>query len=176
MSCTVLALPYALAWVVGAVVTAAISSTENGVNEMTQQHYIENKIACENVPEVITDKYITEREFETPFVDKELLEKTLEEHGATKVNESGAVVVYKVDNYTLTFRKASEDKPYILKVACLNTDNADEKLDELNSEYAMNVQENAYLQIVDRLKNNNMQIESEEVSEDNTIVLTINID
>ena len=40
----------------------------------------------------------------------------------------------------------------------------------------MNVQESVYLKILDKLKNNNMQLESEEVEDDNTIVLTVNLD
>ena len=42
--------------------------------------------------------------------------------------------------------------------------------------YALNVQEDAYLHIIDKLKENNMQIEEEEVMDDNTIVLTVNIE
>ena len=177
MSCTVLALPYALAWVIGAVVTAAVSNTnEHTTGQNLQRSYVETTPVCSDIPEVITDKYITEKEFETPFTDKEILKKTLEEHGAVDINENDSVVVCRVENYTLTFRKSEEDKPFRLKVACLNTDNAEAKVEDLNSEYALNVQENAYLQIIDKLKDNNLQIESEEVSEDNTIVLTINLD
>ena len=40
----------------------------------------------------------------------------------------------------------------------------------------MNVQESVYLKILDKLKSNNMQLESEEVEDDNTIVLTVNLD
>ena len=68
------------------------------------------------------------------------------------------------------------DKPYFLRISCQNTDNAEEKLGDLSSEYALNVQEEAYLNIVDKLKENNMQIEDEEVMDDNTIVLTVNLD
>ena len=50
------------------------------------------------------------------------------------------------------------------------------KVGDLSGEYAMNVQEDAYLHIIDKLKDNNMQIEQEEAMEDNTIVLTVNID
>jgi hypothetical protein len=40
----------------------------------------------------------------------------------------------------------------------------------------MNVQEDAYMHIMEKLKENNMQVEEEEVMDDNTIVLTVNID
>ena len=61
-------------------------------------------------------------------------------------------------------------------ITCLSTDNAEEKVNDLNSEYALNVQEEAYLSIVNKLKDNNMEVEEEEVLDDNTIVLTVNID
>ena len=55
-------------------------------------------------------------------------------------------------------------------------DNIEEKVNDLNSEYALNVQEDAYLGIVEKLKENNMEIEEEEVLDDNTIVLTVNLE
>ena len=69
-----------------------------------------------------------------------------------------------------------EDKPYFIKISCLETDNAEEKVKDLESEYTLNVQEEAYLNIIDKLKENNMEIEEEEVQDDNTIVLTINLE
>ena len=76
----------------------------------------------------------------------------------------------------LTFEKPSADKPYNVRISCLEHNNAEEKLNDLNGEYALNVQEDAYLHILDKLKENNMQIEQEEVMDDNTIVLTVNIE
>ena len=109
-------------------------------------------------------------------MDKEILRKTLEEHGVTNITEWENGMAGDVDNYKLTFEKPSEDKPYNLIISCRENDNAEEKVGDLNSEYAMNVQEDAYMHIIDKLKENNMQIEEEEVMDDNTIVLTINID
>ena len=63
-----------------------------------------------------------------------------------------------------------------MKISCLETESSEEKVDDINSEYALNVQEDAYLQIINKLKENNMEIENEEVQEDNTIVLTINLE
>ena len=40
----------------------------------------------------------------------------------------------------------------------------------------MNVQEESYLSIIEKLKENNMTVESEEVLEDNSIVLTVNLE
>ena len=164
MSCTVVALPYALMWVVGAIATAAASTAVENKNE--DFFDFEDNNINENCTEdrVITEKHFIEKNFETPFMDKEILMKTLEEHGVRNIFEWESGISGEVENYKLTFEKPSADKPYNVRISCLN------------GEYALNVQEDAYLHILDKLKENNMQIEQEEVMDDNTIVLTVNID
>ena len=183
MSCTVIAVPYALMWVVGAIASAAATAAA-AKSSNAKQNY-NNDLASlgifnetENCGEdhVITEKHFIEKTFETPFMDKAILLKTLEEHGVTNITEWENGLSGDVDNYKLVFEKATEDKPYNVKIHCLEHDNAEEKVSDLNNEYAMNVQEDAYLHILDKLKENNMQIEQEEVMDDNTIVLTVNID
>lgn len=174
MSCTVVAVPYALMWVVGAIATAAATSVNNDENidifnlETTEENCTEDR--------VITEKHFIEKTFDTPFMDKSILMKTLEEHGVKNIFEWETGLSGEVDNYKLSFEKTAEDKPYNLRISCLENANAEEKAGDLCGEYALNVQEDAYLHIIDKLKENNMQIEEEEVMEDNTIVLTVNID
>ncbi len=179
MSCTVVAVPYALMWVVGAIATAAATAAEDTKSKNYNPDIFnlasENNDNCTE-DRVITEKHFIEKTFETPFMDKEILKKTLEEHGVTNFAEWENGFAGDVDNYKLIFEKPAEDKPYNLKITCPERDNAEEKAGDLNSEYALNVQEDAYLHIIDKLKENNMQIEEEEVMEDNTIVLTVNID
>jgi len=179
MSCTVIAVPYALMWVVGAIATAATTAAATNADNSNQNDDVLNLISHDdNCSEdyVITDKHFIEKTFETPFMDKEILRKTLVEHGVTNISEWDNSISGEVDNYKLIFEKFGEDKPYNVRITCLEQDNAQEKVDDLNSEYALNVQEDAYLHIIDKLKENNMQIEEEEVMDDNTIVLTVNID
>lgn len=190
MSCTVFALPYALAWVVGAVITgaAALHDADNLANysspDYTSTYDTDRIIAeygrlnnnCEDV-HVIDEQHFIEKTFETPFVDKDLLMKTLEEHGVSDIQENEfGKIIGRIDSYSLNFVKQEADKPYSLKISCLETDNAEEKIGDLSSEYALNVQEDAYLNIVEKLKANNMEIEDEEVMDDNTIVLTVNLE
>ena len=117
-----------------------------------------------------------EKTFETPFMDRDILLKTLEEHGVKNISKWENGIAGDVDNYKLTFEKPAADKPYNLRISCLENTDAEEKVSDLSGEYAMNVQEDAYLHIIDKLKENNMQIEEEEVMDDNTIVLTVNIE
>ena len=179
MSCTVIAVPYALAWVVGAVATAAAAAIENAHNKSMENEFsFLESTNCNNNEEVhtITTEHFIEKDFETPFVDNELLIKTLEEHGVNNINNNGNEIFGSVDNYNLTFKRNSSDEPYKVRISCKENENASSKLDDLNSEYAMNVQEDAYLHIVEKLKDNNMSIEEEVVEDDNTIVLTVNIE
>ena len=183
MSCTVVAIPYALMWVVGAIASAAVTSASVGIQNADQittpedvfDFNREQTKECEDT-HIITEKHFIEKTFETPFMDRDILMKTLEEHGVKNIFEWESGISGDVENYKLTFEKPAEDKPYNLKITCLERDSAEEKAGDLNNEYAMNVQEDAYLHIIDKLKENNMQIEEEEVMEDNTIVLTVNIE
>ena len=178
MSCTVIAVPYALMWVVGAIATAAATAANNTQENANLKELTSIYNEAENCTEdhIITEKHFIEKTFETPFMDRDILRKTLEEHGVSDIKEYDSIISGTVDNYKLVFTKTAEDKPYNLKISCLEQDNAEEKVGDLNSEYALNVQEDAYLHIIDKLKENNMQVEDEEVMDDNTIVLTVNID
>jgi len=177
MSCTVLALPYALAWAVGAVISAtAISKTAVDANE---NKIYNNRFAkeenCEDI-NYITAEHFIEKDFETPFVEKNLLIKTLEEHGVKNIIESDTHISGQVDSYNLNFSRNNTNEPFNLRISCSEKDNAEEKLSDIGNEYTMNVQEDAYLHIIEKLKENNMQIEEEEVMDDNTIVLTVNVE
>lgn len=180
MSCTVVAVPYALMWVVGAIAAAAAEAAvaKQVVDNYNPDIFNLNTEENDNCTEdrVITEKHFIEKTFQTPFMDKEILKKTLEEHGVKNIFEWEMGLSGEVDNYKLSFEKPDADKPYNLKITCLEHQNAEEKAGDLTSEYAMNVQEDAYLHIIDKLKENNMQIEEEEVMDDNTIVLTVNIE
>ena len=183
MSCTVLALPYAIAYAIGCFAAGAVSlsnhyNKELGMDGLDFSENIENvNIAqpCDEV-QVISDKHFIEKSFETAFMDKEILMKTLEEHGIRSISENLGQITGCIDNYSLTFEKMEADKPYFMRISCTETDNAEEKFVDLSNEYALNVQEESYMNIVDKLKQNNMEIEEEEVLDDNTIVLTVNLE
>lgn len=184
MSCTVIAVPVLLFQAIGAVIAASAAAgiandVASTMDSIEKEKHLLNNDDCDDV-HVITAKHFMEKSFETVFMDKDILIKTLEEHGVVNIKsgevwESGKISG-QVGSYNLNFTKESEDKPYFLTVTCLDSDNAEEKLNDLSGEYALNVQEETYLSIVDKLKDNNMELESEEVLDDNTIVLTVNLD
>ena len=177
MSCTVIALPYAIFMIVSSVAASIVEKASENNNSIGELDTIFNQeISCEDI-ERITEEHFIEKNIETVFMDKNLLIKTLTEHGINNVQEflSGEIVG-SIDGYKFCFMKPSEDKPYSLKISAKQSENVDEKVEDLNSEYALNVQEDTYLSVVENLKNNNMEIESEEVMDDNTIVLTVNLE
>lgn len=173
MSCTVLALPYALAWIVGNLVIAGVAESKNKIVQNVKQS---ETIPCDEV-QIISEKHFIEKSFETPFMDKALLIKTLEEHGANGINETdfGQIKCF-CDHYELIFERTNANNPYYVRIKALDTDDTESKLNDLNSEYAVNVQEASYNSIVSKLEENNLEIENEEVCDDNTIVLTVNLE
>lgn len=177
MSCTVVALPILLAEVIGAIIVGDVAV--GSAKESERLRILENNNLNEDI-HVINAQHFIEKSFETAFMDEGVLIKTLEEHGVTNIQkgeewEKGKLTG-QVDSFNLSFEKPSPDKPYYLTITCKESDNAEEKLNDLSGEYALNVQEETYLSIIEKLKDNNMELEDEEVLDDNTIVLTVNID
>ena len=175
MSCSVVAIPWALYAIVPAIIGAAVR-LEAALEEKADNPDYSIHHAPENTYVFPVDE-IVNKEYETQFMDKDILLKTLEEHGVTNIQEMpNGSITGNIDNFSMEFVKHSPELPYVLKLACKEQDCANEKVGDISSEYALNVQEAAYLSIVEKLKENNMQIENETVEDDNTIVLTINLE
>ena len=122
------------------------------------------------------------KEFDTVFVDRDVLIKTLNEHGAENIYYEGENISCEMEGFMLDFYKpeATEEQafpPYRMKITtkCKESE-LQSFVDDLNSEYRLNTQEENYVKIKERLDKQNLKIEEEEVFEDNTIVLTVNID
>ena len=106
MSCTVLAVPYALAWIIGTVVTAV--ATEINENNKKKENVTQpvitdiSQAVCDDV-KIISEANFMEKSLETPFMDKEILIKTLEEHGVQNITEEFGKIKGIVDTYSLSF-------------------------------------------------------------------------
>ena len=188
MSCTVVAIPFALHYIVGAIFAAAtlpvVIASAEAEREVFGDVDIKDSVIedikleqrkCED-DVVITEQNFINKTFETPFVDKNILLKTLEEHGFSNIQETEGKITAEYQNYSVQFEKESEEKPYNLLIRYAIEDDVYGKMRDLNEEYSMNVQEESYISIIEKLKNNNMELESEEVLDDNTIVLTVNLE
>ena len=171
MSCTVLAIPIAIAWLASSVIIpiATTVAVENAKKEGAKE---EN---CEDI-HIFTEKALLSNTFETPFNDIEVLIKTLEEHGVDITERSDCKVVGVCDKYILSFEKSDFEKPFYLTAKYDDEKLFTETLNDLNTEYSVNVQESTYLSLLEKLKENNLEIAEEEVLEDNSIVLTVNLE
>ena len=118
---------------------------------------------------------ICNKEFSTIIMDKEALLKTLEEHGATNIIEIQGDISCECEAFHLDFYKKINE-PYSVRISYQNEEEVNELLKDLGNEYSTNAQEISYNKIVERLRNQNLQIENEEVYDDDTIVLTVNLE
>ena len=114
---------------------------------------------------------------ETRFSDPVLLEKTLNEHGFSVVKqENGSMhVVTPVGSVEFFYSKDSGSywaRAYDL----VDEEQLAVQMGEVNDEYMLNVQKNNYLMLKDQIEeSSNMSLEDEEILEDDTILLTINL-
>lgn len=115
-------------------------------------------------------------DFDTIIMDKATLLKTLIEHEAKNIVEKDNQVFCDCENFYLEFYKVDESKPYKLTVSCLEQKGLKEFLENISSEYTTNSQEASYNKIKTRLEEQHLEIEEEEIFDDNTIVLTVNLE
>ena len=149
----------------------------NDINEEMKSILNKQK---ENITKEDLEKLIS-KEYQTTFVDKDLLMKTLEEHGCENMDFSNGVITCSLENFKFEFYKdntleGEEKNAFRMKIT---TSCSDEELaqliDDINSEYTMNTQEESYIKIKERLEQQGLRINEEEILEDDSIVLTVNI-
>ncbi len=184
MSCTISALPFGLLYAVVSSIAYGIKTERESkeIQKTINEREIKDRIN-EQLKESLTNPAEITREniekicneYETVFMDRELLTKTLQEYGIQTLQVSKNQVEADIENFHLDFFREDENVPFKLKVTC--DQNCDDTviIEDLSSEYGMNAQEESYIKIKERLAQKNLQIDEEEVLEDNSIVLTVNI-
>lgn len=116
------------------------------------------------------------KELKTNIVNKDVLLKTLNEHDAAIVSTENNKIICAYGDLTLIFTKNQELEPYYLGVQYISENALNNFIKEINEEYTANVQEASYNEILENLKNQNYEIDEEEILDDNTIVLTVNLE
>ena len=114
--------------------------------------------------------------FDTIIMDEETLLKTLIEREAENIVRQDNKILCDCDGYFLEFQKTNKNKPYKLIIGCREQDNLKELVRNIGEEYTTNSQEASYNKIKSRLEEQELEIETEEIYEDNTIVLTVNLE
>ncbi len=171
MSVTVTAVPFLLfSTIVPACITMVAGvvdavQTGNNIDQSEKLHLSEEAI-----------KKIFNRKFETVIVDKDTLIKTLVEHGANNVSETENSVSCDLEAFHLNFVKDNQEAPYGLVISYNEEKGLDELVENISSEYTTNAQEASYNKIKERLEAQKLTIESEEVLDDDSIVLTVNLE
>ncbi len=121
------------------------------------------------------EENIQEKSFPTNFVDEKLLIKTLVDYGInTQVFKDGTIQC-NVDNTSLIFHKENSSNYEVKIIGNSQIRGVYEQLNAIDEEYKKNVQSYTYNKVVEKLKQTNMEIQSEEVMEDDSLLLTINI-
>jgi hypothetical protein len=112
--------------------------------------------------------------FPTNFRDGELLFRTLKEFGANPIRQGDAIQC-KVENTTLIFRQ-HQDAPFHVEIQnAPDLRKVFEYLSDVDEDYKRCLQSLVYEKLKKRAAEKNLTIESEEVLEDNSIVLTLGI-
>ncbi len=113
---------------------------------------------------------------ETIFSDAALLEQTLREHGLSFTAASPNEYTVSTDAGVLRYFRASADVPFQLEAT--GVDDMEELLDSLDAlenEYGRNVQKFTYDKVMCSLAQYGMTVDREEVLEDDSILLTLNL-
>jgi len=178
MSLTVTSAPFLL---LSGLLTTMVETQRKLNNDTKEFEKLNNKLSELMKNDTITEEMVEEitKEYTTVFMDKDVLLKTLSEHGAQNIEVLEDNIICTLDCFAIEFMKKNDENnnAYIMKLrANCNQDRVKELLDDINAEYAMNTQEETYIKLKERLDKQGLQIDEEEVLEDNSIMLTINID
>lgn len=114
--------------------------------------------------------------YSTNYTDKMVLINTLTEHGAEEILEQYGEISCKLFGMEMIYYKNNSESAYTLDITRVsNKDECQDLINDLNDEYALNIQEVTYNKIKERLDKENLRLESESVLEDNSIILTIEV-
>ena len=187
MSCTLVLVPAVMGanlmvslittLVAGAAVSTAAGAMSSLFVEKNQSQNTDNveQMMIANAMNKQYDQYTAIcSQYKTAFKDENLLIKTLNEHGVQNITTQDGKIYGTLEALKFEFEKDSEGL-YEMHI----THNEGEDLsvvDELNDEYQTNVQEQSYMNIKKNLEKQNMKIDTEEVLEDNTIMITVNLE
>lgn len=114
----------------------------------------------------------------TQIRDQKRLELILTEMGCEISYECEKMVVWKDENlYLFDVMKSEENMAFHAFTAkATGTDKLQAMVDEINKACIRNVQDEVYQNLMNNAKISGMQIESEEIEDDNTVVLTFVIE
>lgn len=111
---------------------------------------------------------------ETRMKDEELLEAALSNYGCKSV-VTGETIDSTLNGARILFERNEQDIFEAVFVGGISTDHARTFVAELDEEYAQLVQQQVYENLLSRARQRGLVMESEEVQEDNSIVVTFKV-
>lgn len=112
---------------------------------------------------------------ETNFSDLFMLKKALEEHGYC-VEENNNELIVKTSNGLLNYKYNNERNAFDLSITEIqNIDAFMDELEMLDSEYIANIQTHTYQTLKYNIAQQNCSVISEEVLDDNSILIRIDV-
>ncbi len=187
MSVTIISIPMLLISAAAGIIQSTMEAAENRNSERAfhkENQRLNYDLSKERIKEALKEAHpeckeadleMLSKEYATNFLDADILGKTLKEYGFTDLKVSDLEINCKLQNALVSFVRISKEEPFALRIDSVE-ENTDEIANDINSEYALNVQEQTYNKIKERLKNRNLEINEEEVLEDDSIMLTVYID
>ena len=125
---------------------------------------------------LINNKSSQSYTYKTNYTDKGILINTLTEHGAKNISEKNENITCELFGMQMTYSKNNSSENYNLIIdRVTNKTECEGLISELNEEYGLNIQEMTYKKILERIESENLHLESEEVLDDSSIVLTIEV-
>ena len=114
---------------------------------------------------------------QTRFADKQMLVKTLTEHGFEVQELENGDVVLTTNAGKIRYFLDTQTGSYLMQCYDLKSDaELEEHEAEIEEEYLLNVQKSTYLMLKEKVgARDDMELESEEFMEDGTVLLTINV-
>lgn len=110
----------------------------------------------------------------TKIKDIKLLEETLKIYGCKNVL-TGANLETKLDKARVIFEKDENEVFNVVFLGNISLEKAKEFISDINDEYTKLVQEQVYQKLLKNASERNFCLESEEIQEDNSIVLTFTL-
>lgn len=113
---------------------------------------------------------------ETAFTDANLLHKTLTQHGLQVHTTHENELTVSSPSGVLRYYRQNRNQPYMLQISHVsNMRELLDSVDELTNEYGRNVQTFTYNKVMTSLHEHGMTVDQEEVLEDDSILLTLNV-
>lgn len=123
----------------------------------------------------VNDDNVAIETFPTNFRDGQILFSTLKQFGVNPIYQ-GSKISCKVEESILIFSQTQADAPFQVQIKnAPSSSKIYEYLSNVDEDYKRCVQSMVYEKVKARVADKNMEVEHEEILEDNSIVLTINV-